>query len=343
MSRNKPPLTPHLDSDAHDHMNTFLVELKHGHVSSSYHIAKRTTSLLRNMISHSRYNNAKELMELISTEGKRVTETVPSETAVGNMFKRVLRSIREEAASIQKSQEAHKNLEEDELQSTLHNLLFSAGPGHDLTAPSSQLRGRIIESIGEILTELEQSGENIAAQSLEHIHSNEVIMTIGKSKTVEAFLKGQELAKSLSKDGIDTTVITDSAIFAMMSRVNKVIIGTHTVMANGGLKAINGAYCIAGAAKHHSVPVIVCTATYKFSPNYVCSYDQHSFNKIVCPHDVMKYSEGSIVSKVHLRNPVFDYVPPELVELFITNTGGIAPSYVYRLVREMYHPDDVEL
>ena len=40
---------------------------------------------------------------------------------------------------------------------------------------------------------------------------------------------------SLAKAGIETTVITDSAIFAMMSRVNKVIIGAHTIMADGGL------------------------------------------------------------------------------------------------------------
>lgn len=46
--------------------------------------------------------------------------------------------------------------------------------------------------------------------------------------------QGQELAVSLSKAEIPTTVINDAAIFAMMSRVNKVIIGTHTVMANGG-------------------------------------------------------------------------------------------------------------
>lgn len=41
----------------------------------------------------------------------------------------------------------------------------------------------------------------------------------------------------------------------MMSRVNKVIIGTHTVLANGGLKAINGSHAIALAAKYYSVPV----------------------------------------------------------------------------------------
>lgn len=48
------------------------------------------------------------------------------------------------------------------------------------------------------------------------------------------FLQGQELAMSLAKADIETTVINDSAVFAIMSRVNKVIIGTHTVMANGG-------------------------------------------------------------------------------------------------------------
>ena len=35
-------------------------------------------------------------------------------------------------------------------------------------------------------------------------------------------LQGQELGVSLAKSGIETTVITDSAVFAIMSRVNKV-------------------------------------------------------------------------------------------------------------------------
>jgi translation initiation factor 2B subunit (eIF-2B alpha/beta/delta family) len=34
--------------------------------------------------------------------------------------------------------------------------------------------------------------------------------------------QGQEMARELSLAGIDTTVIYDSAIFAMMARVNKV-------------------------------------------------------------------------------------------------------------------------
>ena len=52
---------------------------------------------------------------------------------------------------------------------------------------------------------------------------------------LHVYHQGQELAVSLAKADIETTVINDSAVFAIMSRVNKVIIGTHTVMANGGL------------------------------------------------------------------------------------------------------------
>lgn len=91
-------------------------------------------------------------------------------------------------------------------------------------------------------------------------------MTFGRSRTVERFLieahekrsgikvfvaegapslRGREMALVLSQSGVDTTLISDSEIFAMMSRVNKVIIGTHAVMANGGLLAHAGSHLVA--------------------------------------------------------------------------------------------------
>lgn len=68
-------------------------------------------------------------------------------------------------------------------------------------------------------------------------------------------MQGHKLAADLAGAHISTTLIPDSAIFAMMARVNKVIIGTHSVMANGGLKAVCGTHTLALAAKHYSVPV----------------------------------------------------------------------------------------
>lgn len=42
------------------------------------------------------------------------------------------------------------------------------------------------------------------------------------------------MALELAQAKIKTTVINDSAAFAIMSRVNKVFIGTHAIMADGG-------------------------------------------------------------------------------------------------------------
>ena len=42
-------------------------------------------------------------------------------------------------------------------------------------------------------------------------------------------------------------------------------------------------------------------------------------------------------------NPARDYVPPELVSLFITNIGGNHASYIDRLLSEYYHQEDYHI
>lgn len=59
---------------------------------------------------------------------------------------------------------------------------------------------------------------------------------------------------------------------------------------------------------------------YKLSPQFVCSLDQDGFNQFASPDQVISGCEGKLLSKVNIYNPVFDYVPPELVTLFISNT-----------------------
>lgn len=103
----------------------------------------------------------------------------------------------------------------------------------------------------------------------------------------------------------------------MMSRVNKVIIGTHSVLANGGLRAACGAYTVALAAKYYSVPVIVLAPMYKLSPLHLC--EQDAFNMVGCAEDVIAY-DSLPARDAKVYSPKFDYVPPELVTLFISNT-----------------------
>ena len=53
--------------------------------------------------------------------------------------------------------------------------------------------------------------------------------------------------------------------------------------------------------------------------NEVNIWFQDAFNKFVSPHEVLGFAEGDLMKEVQITNPVFDYVPPELVTLFISN------------------------
>lgn len=65
--------------------------------------------------------------------------------------------------------------------------------------------------------------------------------------------------------------------------------------------------------------VIVCAAFYKLAPVFLSEDDHERFNVLGSPQPVVPYSDGELVSRVEVYNPTFDYVPPELLTLFITN------------------------
>ena len=57
----------------------------------------------------------------------------------------------------------------------------------------------MIEAINEISEDVKYSIEKISDQATEHIHADEVILTLGRSKTVEEFLKVKIFKIHLSK------------------------------------------------------------------------------------------------------------------------------------------------
>lgn len=46
---------------------------------------------------------------------------------------------------------------------------------------------------------------------------------------------------------------------------------------------------------------------------------------------------------VEVINPAYDYIPPELISLFVTDVGACTPSYIYRLLTEYYSRQDYVL
>ncbi|XP_027203899.2 eukaryotic translation initiation factor 2B subunit beta [Dermatophagoides pteronyssinus] len=343
--------------DYNKKLNEFLIEIKNGKISGSYDLAKRTVLFVQDLIINTEWTKISDMIEKIQEIGKLFIKIQPTEPVIDNMVKRILKIIREEFNHI-------RGVRDDEAFESIINLWpqqQQQQQNQDIDNVNiSVVKDSISIAIGELLSELDTSGENIAQQADEHIYWDEVILTIGRSKTVEAFLKyaakkkrkfqvivaecspdnnGHDLAISLAKENINTILIHDSAIFSVMSRVNKVIIGTHSIMANGGIKAVSGTYTLALAAKQYSVPFIVCTGMFKLTPKHLASYDQLAFNKFESSEKVLNY-EYSYSVECQVMNPVFDYVPPELITIFVSNIGGTTPSDVYRLLGELYHPAD---
>jgi len=77
-----------------------------------------------------------------------------------------------------------------------------------------------------------------------------------------------------------------------MSRIDKVIISSHAVLANGGIIAEAGAYLIALAAKEHSIPFIVVSAMYKLTPMY--PFDHMKLNELLAPSTIMTTEDGDV-------------------------------------------------
>lgn len=228
-----------------------------------------------------------------------------------------------------------------------------------ISTSSQDLKAEVIGGIEEIIDELDQADDNIAELAHEYIHSNEVILTHSSSKTVQKFLleaakkrkftvivaesypndheathtsvagkisgdpenfdelSAPKFSKSLSDAGVTVILMTDASIFAIMSRVNKVILATHAVIANGGLIAAAGARIIAKAARVHRTPVIVLSGIYKLSPEYPFEFE--SLIEYGDPGNIVRYQDGALVENLEVDNPVYDYVPPDLVDLYITN------------------------
>ncbi|SMR63922.1 unnamed protein product [Zymoseptoria tritici ST99CH_1A5] len=241
------------------------------------------------------------------------------------------------------------------------------------------IKAEVIDGIKDLLEELDIVDTQIAESALDHIHSNEIILTHTSSQTVQKFLAAAARKRSftvvhaeaypndhlsthativngstasaeddsmdrwkpLTSLGIKVILIPDTAVFALMSRINKVILAPHTVLANGSLIAAAGASAIAQAAQMHRVPVVVLSGVYKLSPVY--PFDSNELLEYGDPSKVVGFDEGGLVGGVDVVNPVFDHVGADLVDLYVTNLGGCAPSFLYRIVADHYRGEDVDL
>jgi len=179
-----------------------------------------------------------------------LSEARPMELAVGSIVRRVLFIIREEFATKLAAEEALKTGGSGSgsgvpysMQQSLTGALSSKGGEVDYTLPLKGMMSSIMGSVNELVEELASVHEEISDQAENHIPDGAKILTFGKSRSVELFIRtaakkkrtfqvivcesapyygGHDMAECLSDTGVDVTVIQDAAVFALMPLVDKV-------------------------------------------------------------------------------------------------------------------------
>jgi len=265
---------------------------------------------------------------------------------VGNVARRVLRVIRDEGSTSERGER----------------------DGRSGGAASKKLKKDVIDTAHEVMEEMETVSMNVASQSSDYVMNGSVVMTMASAGSAagltEAFLRdankkrgeggfsvviaeaaprydGHAMAKSLAERGVrDVSVICDSAVYATMPHVKLCVLSALGVLADGTALVDSGSYNIALAAKAHSVPVIVLAGSYTISPK---TRAEEGFDRAVglgSPATALGYGERGADPDVTVINPAYEYIPPELISVFVTDHGAHCPGFVKVLLDEMYSPLD---
>ncbi len=173
------------------------------------------------------------------------------------------------------------------------------------------------------------------------------------------------MAKALADKKIKVALITETAVYAVMSRINKIfvgssikkkiilfdfslklnlkkkkILGAQAIMNNGGMLCEAGGLLIATAAKSYSVPFMVLSGMYKLTPKF--PLEQSSFNDIFNPAEIIEWTDDLKDEHIEILVDKFNYIGPEYISLYITDFGQHIPSQTYRLFSEYYGDEETK-
>jgi len=220
-------------------------------------------------------------------------------------------------------------------------------------ADVQQLKMAVVNATEGFERKLNESIEAIAEIGARRLKDGDVVLTHSYSSSVIAILKrahdsgrrfsvfvtetrpdleGHDVARELVAQGIDTTLIIDSAVSHFMKDSDKVLVGAEAVAANGAIVNKIGTATIAAVAHEARVRVFVAASTYKFSPETMFGElieIEERDHSIVLGDDEIRNLRGLTV-----RNPAFDVTSSENIDLIITERGVIPPQAAIMIVRE---------
>jgi methylthioribose-1-phosphate isomerase len=147
------------------------------------------------------------------------------------------------------------------------------------------------------------------------------------------FLQGSRLtAWELMREGIDTTVITDSMAGALMrtEEIDLVVVGADRIAANGDTANKIGTYTVAVLAKEHGIPFYVAapssTIDLSMPDGDGIPIEERHAKEVTHVGSNQLAPAGAMV-----RNPAFDVTPHRYITAIVTDRGIFYPPFIKTL------------
>ncbi|KAI0921452.1 hypothetical protein AcW1_004580 [Taiwanofungus camphoratus] len=159
--------------------------------------------------------------------------------------------------------------------------------GSDIDLPEQDAKDALCHKIDNYIRDRIIIADQVIQETAGNkIKNGDVILTYARSSVVEKvllgahsegqhfsvivvdsrpMLEGKRLLSILSSAGIQCTYLLLPALGSVITEVSAVLVGAHSIHSNGAVYSRSGTALVAMIAKQHSVPVVVCCETYKFS------------------------------------------------------------------------------
>jgi translation initiation factor eIF-2B subunit beta len=168
----KPTITI-LNKDLDFQLENLVSKLKRRQINGSFEVTIEIAKLFRIIISGGRWAIPKDLYDICNEVQGRLNNAHQVEFAVDTTMKRICTLIEEENTDYMAQSDSVDELNENDMDEDFRDVV----------------KPLLLQGLTELIDETELSSSNISNQAFDHIHSSEIIMTLGYSIVVADFLK----------------------------------------------------------------------------------------------------------------------------------------------------------
>lgn len=266
--------------------------------------------------------------EFVAAFDRLADEMAEARPTAVNLFWAIARMRQAARAAAQSGADARVSILDDEAEAIRAEDLAM---NHAIGAHGAALVPRFGDRPTRILTHcntgsLATAGWGTALGVIRSAHAQAAVEVFADE--TRPYLQGARLtAWELLRDGIDVTLIPDSAAGHLMAQglIDMAIVGADRIAENGDTANKIGTYTVAVLCARHGIPFYVA------APSSTIDLATRDGSQIPIEErpakEVLEVFGTKIAPPVKVRNPSFDVTPGELVTAIITERGVARPPY----------------